>query len=355
MDQVYPYGGAPRGYRQRVNRYVGYANRAATLYGAAKRGWNMYKKFNKYTKQYSKKRKGSSEQFVARGNRVRRRSRRVKRRRIKRTLKKRVQKLERTANQLAIHDWRNYGFGQLICAVNECVYVDLDLWYKTKQEAIIDNLAFIDRGATPAVDFINLTQQTYSHDIVFKDIFLSMTVKNNFHIPCEVKIYWFKSKGQHSSSVQALIASNDASLGVSDGETNPLTYPYDFPAVKQQWKLIKTDQSRLNGGDELIGTYTQKYDRYNPQTHDTVNTTYQKDDVIAVIRLVGICGHDVTTDTQVGLAGGKVDYQFHRKAKVSYPSDANFHFIETDIASAGALAAGGEVAGPNVETIKITS
>lgn len=248
-----------------------------------------------------------------------------------RTLKKRVAALERYGPKLANHDYRRMDVNYVANSVNSCAYRIMSCYNASIRQAAIDDLPYIDRGATPALDSLDLTNLGVKADISFRDIYIKLTVRNNNSIASRVDVYLCRAKMDSSFTPITALTTADAKYGITNADTNVMTFPSDFDIFKTHFKIVKHVKHVLQAGDELIQTYSQKSDKYDPEYVDDVSETYIKGDLIWLIRIQGILSHDVTTEENVGLSDGQVDLLNTMKMKVRYPSDAPFKKIETNV------------------------
>lgn len=291
----------------------------------------------------------SSSKLLKRGKR--RKTKKSQKSKINK-LSSRLKKLEKYGVQLAKRLVRANEYGQCKHDPNGAAYDAYGMWQPSTWEAHIDDLRFIDRGATPAIDDINLQNQTIGHDIHFINIVLTNVCRNNGQIPVNCATYWYRSKVDTSTSPLAHMTSMDDQMGITDANVNFNIYPTDFKAnISKQWKLLKVAKATLNGGDELKSSVAIKHFQQNPKYNDIFSSTYSKGSVVVLVRTSGVIAHDATTTTEVGTGDGGVDIQHRLVYTIVYPSDANFRDIQT-VNGGGTFGAAPEVVGPNVDDLK---
>lgn len=267
----------------------------------------------------------------------------------KATMKQRLNKLEKYGIQLARYKARDTIYFQINNAVNVCAYTEKGSIDSVFIETRIDSLPYINTADSAIVN-INLTASGISNDVTIENCYSKLLVKNNWHLPSEVSVYWFQCVDNTSTLPVAYMLADDANFGITDADTNYQIWPSDFPALRKTWKILKVDKAVLNAGDELQSVHLRPRFKYNPETKDALLVTYLKGDVWCVIRTQGVLCHDVTTTTEIGLCETRLDCSLSKRMDVRYSSDAKFTKFETSEFS-GTLAAGGETAGPQVEDI----
>lgn len=273
-------------------------------------------------------------------------------RRTKKSLKSRVVALEKYTPKHSTHDYRQAVVFQALCAENECSYTESAGITATNMEQALTSLRFIDRGAPPAADEIDLSTVVGNNQkILFKDLMSCFTAKNNGHLAVDIRIYKFKCTGNTDTGVVLFMeADEDATLtGTTDASTSTLVYPSDFRLLRQAWQLMDTTSVRLNPGDETKAYANVKSRVYNPQVkdNDPLTPSYIKGDILWCIRVVGTISHGITDTTQIGLCDGGVDCHVLRQYKVKYQGDSVYDRIEI-LNSLNNMPGGAEQAGPNV-------
>ncbi len=326
----------------RAIQALGLAARGA---GSAFRSWNKRKRRQRSKSAPVANKKKPGKHFRARqqNNRVAGKTRRKGRRR-KKTLASRIAKLEKFGTKMATYRVKDIVYFQESHAVNTCAYIEKTTVSKNFIEGKIDALPFMDRAATPEADVINLTSTGIRNNIIISNPWSRMVIKNNWHLPVVIHVYWWVCKSDTASTPLSLMLTDDDNIGIGDSSTNFDTYPSDYKAAGHVWRVAKSAKASLQAGDEIHSDYNQKTFNYDPELQDTINHTYFKGDVLCMIRTSGVLCHDKATTTEVGTSEGKIDCCFYRRFDVRYPSDAAFLKYEVT-KNPGALAAGGRPQG----------
>lgn len=275
--------------------------------------------------------------------------------RPKKSLKDRVVRLERDVVDPATRIVKKISTSQKNCSPNVCSYSTNFAWYPTQWEEFITDLRFIDRAATPAADTIDLSNQSYSHELDFRNIFLSYSGKNNGQIPMKLKVYTFECIGPTgaNSTPTELMDAYDGVFAVSSSTTDILLYPSDMrKAWSDKWKILKTNSFSLNAGDEFSVSHSIKQFKYDVKAHDVVGSVYPKGCVLFVLRLQGVLCHDKTTTSEVGFSDSTIDTFAYIKYEIKYQSDASF--TDMKVSSTLGTVTDAVCAGPNIVEIEET-
>lgn len=275
-----------------------------------------------------------------------------KAKRTKKSLKSRLIALERNGPKNSVYQCRVRGFAQAAHAVNQCLYIEEDMWYPPLYESKMDALPFLDRASATATEDISLVDRGLEQRIRFSDIYMSVKCKNAGEIPVKVSIYWYRCVGHTGTSPKGMLEAGDEEIGITNADVNMLVYPSDIKAINASWKPLGCRKAVLQAGDILKSVETRKSEVYDPEVRDSLsNPGFVKGSIVAMIRVEGVLCHGVTTPTQVGNGDGVIDVQFDRNFNIHYQSDAAFRKIEIDHGGAD-LDGGGSVAGATVEQIK---
>lgn len=270
----------------------------------------------------------------------------------KRSLKQRLVALEKSQQKWATHELRHMSGAQLTFGSSVANYVAIGCFNSSHIETAMDNLAYLDRSATPALDTINLLTSGYgAQDIKVKDLYGRMTVRNNNEVDAIVDIYMCQAKSDDSEDPLQVQTSDDANyqaVGLTlNAQTDVMLFPTDFSYFKKMWKIVGHTKGHLRSGDELHLTYTQKERTYDPSHKDINTESFQRGDTVWLIRAQGVVGHSALVEEDICLTDGSLDYVNYRKHTIKYKSDAAFHKIET--VNQLATPTDAEAAGPAVD------
>lgn len=262
---------------------------------------------------------------VIRGNRIKKSWKKPSTKKRVKSLKARVTELEKTKHT-AIHGIKTVSYGQITSAENQCSYNQIDLFTRQNMESSITGLNYFDRGATPAPDTINATGQTKRNEIYFKNMYAGLKFRNNNALTCRMRCYFFECKKAGAGDITGqMLAEDQYFLNTATSTTDYLVYPSDFKALKDQWKLLGSQEATLQPGDEFLCNHTVPYRSYDNTASDVEsNPNYMPGDRVCLCRITGVIGHDsVQKTSEFGICGSALDYEYLIKWDVLHPSDFN--------------------------------
>lgn len=275
-------------------------------------------------------------------------AKRSRRTRTKVPLAKRVRTLERNQPKQAVREVRNMDAWTHINAANQCAYSEYPAFDNALIESVLDDLPYVDRATTPALDTVDLRNQGLELNLGIRDIYSKITARNNYAIPVIADLYMLQIKNQSDiADIATMLNTADDQLQVATASTNVMTHPSDFKLFNETFKVLKHQKATLDAGDEFVMTYTRKNHSYDTEyVDDLSNPTYYKGNIAFLLRTQGVVAHDATTDTNVGLGDGQLDVVLYRKFKLYYDGDAPFRTI--NITNSLDTVAAPETAGPAV-------
>lgn len=246
------------------------------------------------------------------------------------TLKKQVRELKRTVNnEQGTHITRTRDTGRVLSLVNQSVKTGVDANKASVLETAISVLKYYN-PADPA----NLTTAagatgTYVRKFRFETIYSSMSIVNNYQVPCKATIYLVEPKGD--TSVTPTTAFTDGLTDVGGiSSTSPLVYLTDSPVFNELWRIVKSTSKRIEPGRGLTLTHSVKNLLYDPAYHDSHTSTYKKSEAAYsfIIMVEGLLAHDTAANEQ-GISFAGVDYVLDSKWVVKY--DAGVDLIQYTI------------------------
>jgi hypothetical protein len=302
----------------------------AELYGAAKATAGSKRKkpssAGKGTKRYKKATVGKVT--VADSGATKKLYRKKAAPKRKKSLRSRVATLEKYKPKQATKEYRNVDAQNIICTANNCVYENFNGLTSSILESASTDVQFIDRGATPAPDSINLTDQTYQHKMDFRNLYTHIRFKNNNEMTAVLDVYCMICTDASGNPPLTWMTSQDSNFGVTDIDTNINCYPSDSSELLKHWKIEKHTKAVLGAGDTLDCYYSRKRRLYDPKAKDTSGVTYQPGDQVWFMRLQGDVVHG-SNDATIGYGNPTVDYVVKRKVTLYYTAETPFHKIES--------------------------
>lgn len=241
------------------------------------------------------------------------------------TLQKQISQIAKKVNlQTSKHTYRYAAASYCVANVGECDHVEITPVTPTLLETYTDNLEFFNPAAPGTLTVGDPSAATYSHDIKFKNIHSKITVKNNFMVPANVKVYLCIAKSDQPDNLitQYLAGIADTVVtGGADAESS-LVYLTDIERLREQWDIDCVIDKHLPCGHQASASHNTGEFNYDPSQNDS-ETAYQKQNryFVWVVRVQGDLGHDSTNvTTEIGLVSAGVDIMWEAKAEILYDS-----------------------------------
>lgn len=247
-----------------------------------------------------------------------------------RKIKKDISRLKKLSRNFATRLYRELDSFQFTCLNNQCSHTNIQIWDDNMKTKITDNVPYLNRTAAPSTSEVSLDISKANvtvNNIQLRDIVLSLHLRNNNEVDCEVKVYWIKTIGDGSTLPLTFMSLVAQDYGISDAATNPMSYISNYPNFRQRFKIMKTDSFMLHSGDVAKSFFKRKYDKFDPAYEQTSNT-FHHGDIFCMVRVMGTICHDSASTSSVGYQAAGVDGIVKVSAKLVYPSDVPFQSIE---------------------------
>jgi len=213
----------------------------------------------------------------------------------------------------------------------------------TDIETILAQLQFYDPATPGTLVTSNASSGTYSRKVHFKSVYQRCLLRNNYQVPCKVRLYHLTVKTDTSLTPDSCYAQvADSLINGTDG--SPLVRLRDSTLLMDLWKVDSSSSQVLQPGDEMVASHSIKPFDYDPSITDSHALTYQTDikSGIWFIFIEGCLGHD-TSAAQYGLTLGGVDILYDNQFKISYDAGIDLHRIYIADTSAATFTNGGVV------------
>jgi hypothetical protein len=155
----------------------------------------------------------------------------------------------------------------------------------------------------------------------------SATMRNNYLYPAELDVYIVRPKSGTADSPTTDIQdgiNNAANISVATWAQYNL-FPSDSKLFAQKWKILKHQKVRLQSGDELTISHSEKFTFDNKLYADSSgegNLYTKQYSRVLLIRLCGVVAHESADPTLIGIAPSYLDVLCKRMYTVSKPSEA---------------------------------
>lgn len=241
---------------------------------------------------------------------------------ITRTLTKQVKTLQKAVNvDKAKHTFKSAEAFDLKALIGRCNHAIYNGVTKGTLETASANLRYYDPAVPATLVTADANTGSYSRDIHFKRFTAKLNIRNNYQVPCRVKVYLLKPKVDSNDSPITTYTNGLADQVINAGvdETDALMYINDIERMKEIWKIDCVLDIGLEPGQETATSHTVGPINFDPAHIDDHSNAYQKvlKSFVYVIRVEGVVGHDTAADEQTLLLSG-IDIQGFRKAEIEY-------------------------------------
>lgn len=284
---------------------------------------------------------------TSRGTTSRKRKGRRGRKTKKTSLKKQVRQIKQQLSaDSAKHLFKAINKYNVSCAVNQCNYSEIPISTATYIEAYMANLRYYDPAVPGTLVTASAATGSYQREVHFKNIRSMIEVINNYQVPCRVKVYLLKPKGD-TSVVPTTYYNNSAADQVIGGAATITTkglFPTELNAFKAQWSIKCVKDVYLDAGARVIASHNTGAFKYDPSLFDTHALEYQPKFKTAswLIRIEGAYSHDTAAaERTTGLA--QVDIDERAQASIEYDAGINLDDIYISNAHSASFTNGGVV------------
>lgn len=241
------------------------------------------------------------------------------------TIKKQIKEIKRSLkSDQAVHTNRLRYASTVGCNVDQVNNAVVMKFRTSEIETAIAQLRYYN-PATNALVTNDVSGNTYNQQIHFKSVHQSMTIRNNYQVPCKVKVWLCVPKADTSISPDSFYSSGvtDQTIGTI-AVTSPLLFPTDIDDVKNNWSFKVKRTLLLQPGAQTTVSHSCKPFDYDPSNVDSHNLSFQKKygNHCWMIRVEGVIGHDTTLGQYTTLQGS-IDYVCDRKHVITYDAGAN--------------------------------
>lgn len=172
---------------------------------------------------------------------------------------------------------------------------------------------------------------TYDRRFLFKNIYASLTLRNNYQTDCKIKVYLCTPK--QSSSIDLQVAWQN---GVdANGDSSITSYlqtgqfPNDYSDFKDVWTAKLHCKAALAPGQTMKCSHGVKDIEYDPTAYATHTASFQSKykNFFFLLLVEGTLGHNATNS---GVQQAGVDWHLTRTRVVQYDAGVNISFQKVD-------------------------
>lgn len=202
-----------------------------------------------------------------------------------------------------------------------------------KLEAVLGQLRYYDPSNPGTLIEASGNLGSFQKDFYFSRVHSKVTIRNNYQVPCEVRLYCCTPKDDTSIDVVSAYQDGLVDMG-NPGFRSPLVFVTDSKLFGDLWRIKRTKIKLLKVGSQFSMSWNAKPFQYDPSLVDSHNQFYQSafQAVVWMIFVKGVPAHDTTSDQQ-GTCGAGIDAIVDTVFEVKYPAGADITYITVDDAS----------------------
>lgn len=293
-------------------------------------------------------RRRSSKKKTIKGTRSRKAYRKKRSTKPKTSLRKEVKLIKRQLNaDSARHVYKSLRALDMACAVNQCNYDAHDVCTGTLIEAYMANLRYYDPAAPGTLVTASGATGTYQREIYFKNVHSVVEIRNNYQIPCKLKIYLCRPKGDTNIGPYTYYNNSiaDQLIGGAGNQTTIGVYPTDLNAFNQQWSCKCVKDVYLDAGASVRASHSTGPFRYDPSLFDSHSLDYQSKfkSFVWFYRLEGAFGHDSGGADQQTTLSAQIDIFCDTRVEIIYDAGIVLDDLYVSNARASSFTNGGVV------------
>lgn len=241
--------------------------------------------------------------------RVTRRKKRVSRKPVRLQLAQ-VRKIVE-ADQ-ATHTYKSITRSGAGCAIGECSHTDWTVNTISDIETAIANFRYYNPADPANLTTASAATGTYSRLIHMRSVYGKLEIRNNYQVPCKVKVYLVKPKGDTNIAPVTYYNNGitDQVLGfASPDHTTPGLNLSDIDVFKDQWSIKVLKDVILEAGAQTTVSHSVQNIEYDPSLADAHTVAYQTKwkNFGFIIRIEGVIAHDTTAGNELSTLQARVD------------------------------------------------
>lgn len=247
-------------------------------------------------------------------------------------IKAQIKELKRLAeSDMGTHCQRRRTTGALTSSVDQKLVTSGEMQNLSILESVIAQLRYYDPAAPSSLVLANGTTGAYQKEFLFKSSSHTITLRNNYQVPCNVRLYLVSSKVDTSIAANISFQNGLADIG-APSSTSPLVYLTDSKQFTDLYKIVKSTVVYLKPGASVHLSHNIKPFQYDPSLSDSHNLAYQKrfHDLQFVVDIMGVLGHDTSVSgEQTNLQAG-IDWEVRSTWVVKYSAGTDLEYLYVD-------------------------
>lgn len=226
--------------------------------------------------------------------------------------------------------YRKRSTNQLLAAENQQAMKDIAGSSTALVEAALNECRYYNIS-TPATLAVPTITGSVNKSYLVESTYSKLTIRNNYQVPCKLKVYLCKPKSDTSNTPSAFVTSGltDSSNG-SISNTN--MYATDSPHLTEAYSIVKTKTYEIQAGKEIQCTHSEKEFNYSPDFVDSHALTYQKayKAFVWLLVLQGTLAHDSVINTEQGITQSSIDILVDLVYKIKYNAGMDLKYTYID-------------------------
>ncbi len=172
---------------------------------------------------------------------------------------------------------------------------------------------------------------TFDRRFLFKSVYCSLVIRNNYQTDCHIKVYLITPKG--ASSIAPLTAWGNGITANPDSTITATTtigqYPNDYSDFKDVWTAKLHCKAALSAGQTMTCSHGFRNVEYDPTAYASHSASFQQKykNFGFIIIVTGTIAHTATT---TGFAAAGVDAIMRTTRVITYDAGANISFHRMD-------------------------
>lgn len=187
--------------------------------------------------------------------------------------------------------------------------------------------------ATPGtLTTANFETGTYSRTVLFKSMYFSMEMRNNYQTDCKIRIYLCTPKGDHSISPSAAWTNGVTAASTATGANELGQYPTEYEEFNALWAAKVHCKATLSPGQSVTCSHTVRNVEFDPVVFDSKSDTYQRKykNFMFLAVAEGTLAHDTAAVAEQGIAPAGLDILMKRVTTVQYDAGVNIKYFRIE-------------------------
>lgn len=251
--------------------------------------------------------------------------------RRKPTIKKELKLIKRSlkADQ-AYHTYKDSNCADIDASVAKCQHGAISVASITNLQSAMANFRYYDPSTPGTLVTADASTGTYSRQIHCNSITNSLTLRNNYQVPCRYRVYKVVPKSDTNIAPLTYYTNGITDQVITAGvdQTTPQIYLTDIDVFNSQWSAKVLRSGILQPGQQVSCSYKSKSFDFDPSVFDSHTVDYQPKYgcSVFIVRIEGVVGHDTTADDQTTLQAS-LDMEASRIYKFTYDAGVNLNDI----------------------------